>query len=400
MSRALAFAKGDLNPHNFLYPTFYFYVLFAWVGLYLASCSLSAASSSLAALQQLFFLDPTRVFVAGRLLTALLRDTGVPASTGSARALFDVRVGLAAAAFLAVAPLHVRDSHYVKHDVPATLAVVLAYLAIVARLADCARRRKPERSDATSWPGCGLRRRVLDALLRDLPGDPAGVGGRAALARARRGAVVARHLVAAAWSARSCSSRCRRSSSSSPSRPGATSRPTARSSSIARSTAGGSRRRRAMPRCCGRDTAGQPVVALGGAGAGRMLVAAARAGAPSCCWRFPVAFLLFIASTVPASRYLIPLLPFVALLAAWALGDAVPTRCARRRAAFAVAGRRLSHRPLVESLRIGAFFRHDRHPHAGAEQFIERSDPAGVDDPDPAVFGAARHRRARPRRGR
>ena len=32
MSRALAFAKGDLNPHNFLYPTFYFYVLFAWVG--------------------------------------------------------------------------------------------------------------------------------------------------------------------------------------------------------------------------------------------------------------------------------------------------------------------------------------------------------------------------------
>ena len=36
MSRALGFAKGDLNPHNFLYPTFYFYVLFAWVGGYFA----------------------------------------------------------------------------------------------------------------------------------------------------------------------------------------------------------------------------------------------------------------------------------------------------------------------------------------------------------------------------
>ena len=33
MSRALAFARGDLNPHNFLYPTLYFYVLFAWEGL-------------------------------------------------------------------------------------------------------------------------------------------------------------------------------------------------------------------------------------------------------------------------------------------------------------------------------------------------------------------------------
>ena len=32
LSRALAFAKGDRNPHNFLYPTFFFYALFAWIG--------------------------------------------------------------------------------------------------------------------------------------------------------------------------------------------------------------------------------------------------------------------------------------------------------------------------------------------------------------------------------
>ena len=30
---------------------------------------------------------------------------------------------------LAVAPLHVLNSHYVKHDVPVTLLIVLAYLA-------------------------------------------------------------------------------------------------------------------------------------------------------------------------------------------------------------------------------------------------------------------------------
>ena len=35
MSRALAMGKGSLNPHNFLYPTFFFYVLFAWVSVYL-----------------------------------------------------------------------------------------------------------------------------------------------------------------------------------------------------------------------------------------------------------------------------------------------------------------------------------------------------------------------------
>ena len=36
VARAGASRKGDLNPHNFLYPTFYFYVLFAWVGAYFA----------------------------------------------------------------------------------------------------------------------------------------------------------------------------------------------------------------------------------------------------------------------------------------------------------------------------------------------------------------------------
>ena len=42
--------------------------------------------------------------------------------------------GLTAALFLAVAPLHVLDSHYVKHDVPVTLLIVLAYLAYCAAL--------------------------------------------------------------------------------------------------------------------------------------------------------------------------------------------------------------------------------------------------------------------------
>ena len=32
LNRALAFGKPDLNPHNFLYPTLYFYALFVWEG--------------------------------------------------------------------------------------------------------------------------------------------------------------------------------------------------------------------------------------------------------------------------------------------------------------------------------------------------------------------------------
>jgi Dolichyl-phosphate-mannose-protein mannosyltransferase len=129
MSRALAFAKGDLNPHNFLYPTLYFYVLFAWEGLTALLAVATRAVASFADFQRGFFLDPTRVYVAGRLLTALLGTATVAATWALARRLAGSIAGLAAALVVAVSPLHVRDSHYVKHDVPVTLLIVLAYLA-------------------------------------------------------------------------------------------------------------------------------------------------------------------------------------------------------------------------------------------------------------------------------
>ena len=129
MARALAFAKGDLNPHNFLYPTLYFYVLFAWEGLTALAAVAVRAVDSFGAFQREFFVDPTRVYVAGRLLTALLGTATVAATFALARRMAGPIAGLTAAVAVAVSPLHVRDSHYVKHDVPVTLLIVLAYLA-------------------------------------------------------------------------------------------------------------------------------------------------------------------------------------------------------------------------------------------------------------------------------
>jgi 4-amino-4-deoxy-L-arabinose transferase-like glycosyltransferase len=130
MSRSLAFAKGDLNPHNFLYPTFYFYALFGWLGAYFAGSWLAGGVSSVAEFQTRFFTDPSGIYFAGRLLTALCGIATVAALFVLARKLFGTRAALAAALFLAVAPIHVRDSHYVKHDVPVTLTIVVAYVVL------------------------------------------------------------------------------------------------------------------------------------------------------------------------------------------------------------------------------------------------------------------------------
>ena len=135
MTRALSFGRGTLNPHNFLYPTFFFYILFAWVGVCLGLLWLTGRVPSLAALQRLMFTDPATIYTAGRALGAVLGTVTIAFVYRLGALVADSRTALAAAIFIAVAPLHVRDSHYVKHDVPATLAVVVAYLAIVSGIA-------------------------------------------------------------------------------------------------------------------------------------------------------------------------------------------------------------------------------------------------------------------------
>ena len=133
LSRALALAKGDLNPHNFLYPTLYFYELFAWEALYFAVARAAGVYRSVADFQNAFFVDPSRLVLVGRALTATFGVATVVAVYDVGRRFYDRRVGMGAALFLAVAPFAVRDAHYVKLDVPTAFFVTVTYAAL-ARL--------------------------------------------------------------------------------------------------------------------------------------------------------------------------------------------------------------------------------------------------------------------------
>ena len=77
-------------------------------------------------------------------MTALFGVLTLPALYVFGARLYDRTTGCAAALLLAVAPFAVRDAHYIKHDVPVTLFMVLTQAAIARLVVDpdaAARRR-------------------------------------------------------------------------------------------------------------------------------------------------------------------------------------------------------------------------------------------------------------------
>src|SRR5690606_2428521 len=70
MNRTMALAPNRLNPGNFLYPSFYFYALFAWEGLLFVAGWITGRFESLGAFEYECFTDPSIHFLAGRVLTA------------------------------------------------------------------------------------------------------------------------------------------------------------------------------------------------------------------------------------------------------------------------------------------------------------------------------------------
>jgi hypothetical protein len=130
LDRALTFAKGDPNPHNFLYPTLYLYAIFVWEALFFVVGRAAGLFSSLADFRNGYFVDPSWHLLAARMLTVVFGTATIPAVYWFGRELYGRSAGLGAASFLAVAPIAVRDAHYVKLDIPVAFFAALAYAAL------------------------------------------------------------------------------------------------------------------------------------------------------------------------------------------------------------------------------------------------------------------------------
>ncbi len=308
MNRALSLSQTGLDPRNFLYPSLYFYALFAWEGLWFVVGRLSGIYDSLSAFELSYFVDPSAIYVAGRALTALCGVATVYATGRLARALYGPVAGVAAALLLAVAPLAVRDAHYVKHDVPVTLLVVLTCVVLARDLQDPAGRRRPALAGvlaglAMSTHYYAVFVAVPVALVALLPA----AAGEPSSRRWRRLAIAAAAAIVAFFAA-------------SPfllAEPATAVRDVIANRQIvvdrATEEAGAFGSLGFYASWLAGEAMGGVAFALAVAGA--VLAARSSPRRAMLLLAFPVLFLLFIGNTVPASRYLNPVLPFAAVLA-------------------------------------------------------------------------------------
>ena len=129
VGRAVRLLSGDLNPHFFHYPSFFFYlvgaVVAAWTGIAVLTGGTVEEVITAAAV------DPSPFILMARWLSALAGVATVAVVYGIGRRFSGTGVGLVAALFLAVSPLHGRDSHFGTTDVTLALFLSLAVWALL-----------------------------------------------------------------------------------------------------------------------------------------------------------------------------------------------------------------------------------------------------------------------------
>lgn len=127
---SLKFGAGDFNPHWFVWPTFYPYLLFfLFAGFYILGHMLNLFKNSYDFLY-LYFKDPTVFFLIGRSVSAVLGAGSIVLTYFIAAKFYEKKTALLSAAFFAFLPLAVEYSHYAVVDTSLVFMMLLTFLYI------------------------------------------------------------------------------------------------------------------------------------------------------------------------------------------------------------------------------------------------------------------------------
>lgn len=126
---AIGMHGGDANPRFFDYPGLYLYLVAGLYAIFYGIGRITGQFASAEGFVANFREAWAPYFLIPRLTAALLGTATVAVVYGIGATLLTRTAGLVSALFLALAFLHVRDSHYATTDVPMTFFVMGAVLA-------------------------------------------------------------------------------------------------------------------------------------------------------------------------------------------------------------------------------------------------------------------------------
>ncbi len=131
VNHTIAYGSGDLNPHFFKIPPLVSYLLFILYGIYFVIGKLVGQFSTLDDFVYLFLTDPSSFYFVGRLFFGAIGGTlTVYILYRLVKRYSSIEHALISSFFLAVAFLHVRDSHYIYADIPLVLILCLCFFPI------------------------------------------------------------------------------------------------------------------------------------------------------------------------------------------------------------------------------------------------------------------------------
>src|SRR6266545_2848609 len=125
---AIDFLRGDLNPHFWDYPTLFMYVLAVCDYAYYLFGRAAGWFRSPDHFLSVWKLYWTPIFIIARVVSAIAGTLTVMVVHRISARLFDRLTAGVAALFLALAFLHVRDSHFGVTDITMTFCVMLSFL--------------------------------------------------------------------------------------------------------------------------------------------------------------------------------------------------------------------------------------------------------------------------------
>ncbi|MBI4398039.1 MAG: glycosyltransferase family 39 protein [Candidatus Omnitrophica bacterium] len=132
--QALAYGTGDLNPHFFQLPPLVTHLLFPFYVLFYFAGHLFGFFPDADSFLEYFLANPTPFYLIARVVFgALLGTFSAWLVFLLGRRFFNLKVGLTAAWLLAVNFLHVRDCHYYYLDIP-LLTILIGGMFFVLRI--------------------------------------------------------------------------------------------------------------------------------------------------------------------------------------------------------------------------------------------------------------------------